>query len=176
MRAGLVPHCWPRRIGATEEVNNLFLWRHAEAEDGSPDLARALTKRGRAQAADVAEWLRKALPGPASVMASPAARAIQTADALGLAYKSDPRLSPDSTAIVVINALGLAPGRDQSVETLVAVGHQPWVGEVAAYLLTGEISPWSVRKCAVWWLSRRERSGASSWTLRAVVDAQVLDA
>ena len=26
---------------------NLLLWRHAEAEDGSPDLARPLTVRGR---------------------------------------------------------------------------------------------------------------------------------
>ena len=30
---------------------NLILWRHAEAEDGSNDLARALTSKGQRQAA-----------------------------------------------------------------------------------------------------------------------------
>ncbi|HEX7466215.1 MAG TPA: histidine phosphatase family protein, partial [Usitatibacter sp.] len=37
----------------------LILWRHAEAEDagGGGDLARSLTKRGRKQAAKMAEWL-----------------------------------------------------------------------------------------------------------------------
>ena len=29
---------------------NLILWRHAEAEDGVPDLERGLTDKGRQQA------------------------------------------------------------------------------------------------------------------------------
>ena len=35
----------------------LILWRHAEAEDSSPDMARMLTKKGRNQAARLAEYL-----------------------------------------------------------------------------------------------------------------------
>ena len=36
---------------------DLLLWRHAEAEDGSPDARRRLTARGENQARQVAEWL-----------------------------------------------------------------------------------------------------------------------
>ena len=36
---------------------NLILWRHAEAEDGADDLQRALTGKGRRQAARMAQWL-----------------------------------------------------------------------------------------------------------------------
>ena len=37
---------------------NLILWRHAEAEDGVPDLERGLTDKGRRQADAAARWLR----------------------------------------------------------------------------------------------------------------------
>ena len=36
---------------------NLILWRHAEAEDTTPDLKRVLTKRGLKDAALMAQWL-----------------------------------------------------------------------------------------------------------------------
>jgi len=35
----------------------LILWRHAEAEPGEPDDARALTGKGHKQAWKMAEWL-----------------------------------------------------------------------------------------------------------------------
>ena len=64
----------------------LILWRHAEAEDPGPkgDFARELTKKGRKQAERMAEWLRPRLEGKWRVIASPAARAIQTVTPLGL--------------------------------------------------------------------------------------------
>ena len=36
---------------------DLIVWRHAEAEDGVPDLERKLTAKGRKQAERVAQWL-----------------------------------------------------------------------------------------------------------------------
>ncbi|EQD36582.1 phosphohistidine phosphatase, SixA, partial [mine drainage metagenome] len=42
--------------------SHLILWRHAEAEEGFPDLARALTERGHQQARQVAHWLKTHLP------------------------------------------------------------------------------------------------------------------
>ena len=36
----------------------LILWRHAEAEDGIPDLDRKLTAKGRKQAEKMAAFLR----------------------------------------------------------------------------------------------------------------------
>ena len=41
---------------------DLILWRHAEAEEGGPDLERRLTPKGRKQAKRVAAWLLQRLP------------------------------------------------------------------------------------------------------------------
>ena len=41
---------------------DLILWRHADAEEGSPDDARALTGKGMQQAALMAGWLKSRLP------------------------------------------------------------------------------------------------------------------
>ena len=61
----------------------LILWRHADAEDGSPDMARRLTKKGRKQAEHVAEWLEKRLPNDYVLISSPAVRAREMAEVLG---------------------------------------------------------------------------------------------
>ena len=65
---------------------DLILWRHAEAEDGVPDGERALTKKGRKQAAALAAWLNERLPKRPRILVSPAVRAQQTAAALGQAF------------------------------------------------------------------------------------------
>ena len=59
---------------------DLILWRHAEAEEGGPDLERRLTARGHKHAARVAKWLLQRLPSKCTVIASPARRARQTGD------------------------------------------------------------------------------------------------
>jgi phosphohistidine phosphatase len=43
------------------------------------------------------------------------------------------------------------------------------LGEVAAYLLTGEVASWSVRKAALFWVTNRVRDGASSTLLKVVI-------
>ena len=50
----------------------LILWRHAEAEDGVPDLERRLTKRGERQAEKMAAWLKPMLTADWLIVASPA--------------------------------------------------------------------------------------------------------
>lgn len=148
---------------------NLFLWRHAEAEDGHPDLSRALTERGRAQAARVGPWIRRAADGSADIVTSPARRARQTADAIGLPYRMEDKISPGAEAADIALVLGLmAPTTAEGC--LVVVGHQPWMGELISLLVSGESAGWSVRKAQVWWLTWRSRSGSAQWTVRAVVD------
>ena len=61
---------------------DVILWRHADAEDGHPDAARALTARGRRQADSMGRWLSKRLPKDYRMIVSPATRAQQTAQAL----------------------------------------------------------------------------------------------
>ena len=52
---------------------------------------------------------------------------------------------------------------------MLLVGHQPWLGEVAALLMTGHANIWSIKKGAVWWFSRREREGDYRTVLRLVI-------
>ncbi len=121
----------------------LVLWRHADAEDGYDDLARKLTPKGRRDAEKVAAWLLKRLPPDFRVVASPAARAQQTAQALKAKVQTDPRLAPGASAQDIVNAAGRSG-------TVVLVGHQPDLGEAIAHLLGGN----SIRlqKGALWWL------------------------
>jgi len=150
----------------------LILWRHAEAEDGLPDAARELTKRGRRQAADMAAWLLPRLPRKTLVIASPATRTRQTAEALDLPFEVDRRLGVGASATDVLGAIGWPDG----ARAVVVVGHQPTLGRIAALLLSGHEAEWPVKKGAVWWLSTRHREGAQHVVLRASVAPDLLKA
>ncbi|MEW5890193.1 MAG: histidine phosphatase family protein [Pseudomonadota bacterium] len=125
----------------------LVLWRHAEAEDGKPDDQRALTEKGRRQAALVAKWLKPHLPADLRILASPTLRTRQTADALKLAYDLCDQVAPGVEARDVLAAAGFSQGR----QDVLVVGHQPTLGRVAALLLAGAEQDWSMKKGAVWW-------------------------
>lgn len=144
---------------------DLILWRHAEAEEGMPDRARALTARGRKQARAVARWLAKRLPNDLRILVSPAVRAQQTAAALERAVETESRVDVGAAPHEVLAAVGWPDGAG----TVLVVGHQPTLGEVAALALTGVHASWPVRKGAVWWLRRRVRDGEVEVVLRAVI-------
>lgn len=144
---------------------DLILWRHAEAEDGMPDEARRLTPKGVKHAERVGAWLDKRLPEAARILVSPAERAQQTARGLGRKFSTVPDLAPGATVAGILAAAQWPDAGD----TVVIVGHQPYLGMLAAFLLGGEAAPWSVRKGAVWWFSNREKSGGPSVTLRCVI-------
>ena len=59
-------------------------------------------------------------------------------------------------------------------ETVLVVGHQPTLGQVASFVLTGEASEWSIKKAGVWWLTNRARDEGMSASLRAVVSPDYL--
>jgi len=115
----------------------LFLVRHAKAAPGSPDELRALTEHGREQARELGERLAGARP--AVVLSSPLLRARETADAIarasGAPLRVDERLAPGATAAGLLEALAEDGG------TVVAVGHQPDCGEIAAALSGGPEPP-----------------------------------
>jgi len=143
----------------------LILWRHADAEEGERDLERKLTGKGRKQAARVAQWLQHRLPSKFTVISSPARRARETADALGMSYKIVERLAPGATPGDVLEACGW-PSHKGAV---VVVGHQPDLGMVAAQLVSGAEADWSVKKGGLWWLSNRQRGGETQVVVRAVL-------
>jgi len=142
----------------------LILWRHAEAEDTLPDLNRELTDKGRKQASRMADWLNPRLPPDIQVMASPAIRALQTAQALGRDYEEVPELGPGTSAKEILAAVGWP---DAAYPVLV-VGHQPTLGQVAMQLLAGQAGDLAVKKGAIWWFQGRERAGQLQVVLRAV--------
>jgi phosphohistidine phosphatase len=144
---------------------DLILWRHAEAEDGLPDLERRLTPRGQKHAARVAEWLLQRLPAKFVLLASPARRAQETARALGMPMRTVASLAPGAAVRDILAAVEW-PERKTAV---VVVGHQPDLGRVAAFLVSGVEAPWSLKKGGAWWLSGRTREGEAQVVVRAVV-------
>ena len=131
---------------------DLILWRHADAEDGAPDLERRLTKKGRKQAARVADWLRRNLPPDFELVSSPAARARETAEALGASVRIENMLAPGASPASIVKASGWPRGE----RTVVIVGHQPDLGHALAHLVAGRPADWRLQKGALWWLESGE--------------------
>lgn len=154
---------------------NLILWRHAEAEDGDNDndMKRELTKRGQKQALLMAAWLKNQTPPDARVLASPAERTKQTAQALTSDFEIIKGLAPGKGVEDLLAAVnwpdGWSDGKNGREETVIVVGHQPTLGAAAALLIGGAEAGWSVKKGAVWWLSNRVRGTAAQTVLRVVM-------
>ncbi|MET0202786.1 MAG: phosphohistidine phosphatase SixA [Casimicrobiaceae bacterium] len=149
---------------------DLILWRHCEAEAGEPDLGRRLTSKGTKQAERMAEWLERHLPDTCRILVSPADRTQQTATALPRKFRTVPELAPGASVAAVLTAANWPDSR----EPVLVVGHQPTLGMVASFLLSGEEAYWSVRKGAVWWLSDRVRDGGTAVVLKTVVSPDFL--
>jgi phosphohistidine phosphatase len=143
----------------------LILWRHAEAEDGRPDLARKLTPKGREQARRIAAWIRQHVPPGFRVIVSPAARAQETAQALSPAFETSPLIAPGAPVASILRAGGW-PDRES---TAMLVGHQPDLGRAAAFLVSGAEQEWHIEKGALWWLA-----GGRQLYVRAVASPDLL--
>lgn len=152
---------------------DLILWRHAEAEpgdEGLPDLERALTPKGLKQARRMGKWLDAQLPDNSRIIASPALRTIQTAEGLGRKYKINAELAPGAEPQAILQAANWPAAK----ETVVIVGHQPTLGQVAALLLTGEALDFEMKKAAAWWFVQREPDDPASLYLKAVMAADLV--
>lgn len=147
---------------------DLILWRHAEAEDGTPDHARELTPKGVKQAGKVAAFLHQHLPRDHRILVSPATRTQQTVAALTHHFTLAPTCAPGASAHAVLQAARWPDAGG----TVLVVGHQPTLGEVAAQLLGCEGSVLSIKKGALWWFNRREDS--EQVTLRLVISPDFL--
>jgi phosphohistidine phosphatase len=151
----------------------LILWRHADAEDPGPsgDAARRLTKRGRKQADRMAEWLGPRLEGDWRIVSSPAKRAVETLKPLDRPFDVRESVGTAADAASVLKEAGW-PDADRSV---IVVGHQPTLGEVAAHLLRSDEGGVYIRKGAIWWFASRGRGEAGVTVLKAVLDPELLE-
>jgi len=116
----------------------IILLRHAHADKGNAgteDTERPLSAQGNTEARDAGHWLREHHALPATIVCSPARRALQTLDAaLGdVARKLEPR-------IYEATAGELASVIDEYAETqrLMLVGHNPGFETLVALLATGQ--------------------------------------
>ena len=147
---------------------DLILWRHAQAEVGEPDEGRELTQHGRKQALRMGAWLDRTLPGVCKILCSPTTRTVQTVEALGRKYKIVPEIGPLASAADILNIVGWPDAKTP----VMVVGHQPWLGEVASWLLTGEEQDWTVKKSSAWWISHRQRDEGNDVFLKAVLSPE----
>ena len=157
---------------------DLILWSHADAEfasEGEDDLSRQLTVKGEKQALRMAAWLDRHLPEGVRILVSPARRTEQTAKALNRKYKLRDELVPDSSADEVLALIKWDQDKGpQGKGPVLIVGHQPYLGEIAARLLGMEEHSCAIRKGAVWWLRSRLREEYSEILLLNVINPDFL--
>lgn len=117
----------------------VYLVRHAEAAPGEPDDLRALTPEGRRAARALGERLAAEDVRPDALISSPLLRARETAEEIGRAVgvepEADDRLGSGATAA------GLREAVEGRGDTVVAIGHQPDCGRIAAELGDGVEPP-----------------------------------
>jgi phosphohistidine phosphatase len=153
----------------------LFLVRHAIAElrdEGRPDPERALTVEGREKLNGVIAGLARLDVELDHVVHSPWRRATQTAHALK-------PLTRTSATLVSSEELARPPRDaiwpDLLGERVAVVGHQPWLGELCAWLVTGDREQggaFPFKKAGVAWLEGDPRPGGC--VLRAFLPPRVL--
>jgi phosphohistidine phosphatase len=153
-----------------ENSMDLILWRHAEAEPGVPDMERALTRKGHKQARRMGLWLATQLPEGCKILVSPALRTLETAEGLGRKFKIHADLAPGASAGAILQAACWPAAK----ESVLVIGHQPTLGQVASLLMAGNEQDWELRKGCAWWFSQREPGDASSTYLKAVMGPDLI--
>ena len=113
----------------------LFLIRHAIAEDGADDFSRPLSARGTRRFTRVVKGLQAAGVRFDLLLHSPKVRAVQTAELAAGLVDGQTQLTP---------WLAEAPGPRLLAQLhgarVAVVGHQPWLGELVSWLVLNDPS------------------------------------
>jgi phosphohistidine phosphatase len=124
---------------------NLYLLRHGvAAAKGDPafetDSERPLTKKGAKKFRKAARGIERLGVSFDAILSSPLIRARQTADLLAEALGQEsgvdeiPALAPDSSPEQLLAELSSVEGK----EHVILVGHEPFLGKLAAFLVNGK--------------------------------------
>lgn len=117
----------------------LVLVRHAIAvERGSManDAERPLTPQGRARMEEAAQGLAR-LVTPQAILSSPWTRAVETAEILREVYRLGKVRVCEALASDDYDEV-IAAVVDADASPVALVGHEPWMGELLAYLVSGD--------------------------------------
>ncbi|WP_227368742.1 phosphohistidine phosphatase SixA [Halomonas sp. M20] len=123
-------------------MKRLWIMRHGEAAQGTPDSRRELTQRGRDEVSSMAKWLAASLDTSRDrlrILASPYVRAQQTAaivaEQLGTQVESLAMITPDDPVQPVIEWLQ----EDAQQGPLLLISHMPLVGRLSGRLVEGDL-------------------------------------
>jgi phosphohistidine phosphatase len=125
---------------------------------------RELTAKGARHASRVGAWLDRQLPSHCRILSSPAARCVQTAEALGRKFTTVEALNTDSTPQRILEAAGWPDNK----HTVVVVGHQPLLGQVASLIFAGTAQDWKIRKASVFWIASKGEDDPAPFVRLAV--------
>lgn len=132
--------------------HTLILLRHAKSDWSGceRDHDRPLAKRGRRQAPEAGRWLATHVERIDLAIVSTATRARETWDLVSRELGQPPkaRLDEDAYAASVDELLEIVRGLDEELGTVVLVGHNPGIEDLAE-TLTGDSVPMSTSSLAV---------------------------
>ncbi|HEX2091644.1 MAG TPA: phosphohistidine phosphatase SixA [Longimicrobiaceae bacterium] len=126
----------------------LLVIRHGIAEDrtefartGQDDSFRPLTREGSRRMRRAARGLRRVVPRLGLLATSPLTRAVQTAEILadvygGMELTEIPELAPDAHPSILLDRLRSL--QVDPAEPVALVGHEPDLGRLASWLLSGQ--------------------------------------
>jgi len=162
-----------------ELIMDLYILRHAEAEDLGPncktDAERRLTAKGEKQSADAAAALRAMEVRFDLILTSPLARARQTAEIVAKSLRLSKRLettddlAPDGDPKALVAAINR---RADELTSVLLVGHEPWLSQFISQLIAGrpdlhiELKKAGLCKLSVEEL-RHDRCATLEWLLTA---------
>jgi phosphohistidine phosphatase len=123
-------------------MHTLYLLRHAKsswADPTLPDRERPLAQRGRRDAKRIAKHLARLAIQPELILCSPAKRTRQTLELVGpaLGAAGTTRLEAELYAASADELLGRVRGLPEGVGTVMLIGHNPGLQDLAVVLASG---------------------------------------
>lgn len=155
----------------------LFVIRHGIAEDAAPeqdDPSRELTKVGEKKLRRAVKGMHRLGFGFERVLTSPWARAARTAKLLAPIADEDPIETELLTQPPRAELLAMIAERNA---TTAVVGHEPWLGELVAWLAFGDMKhgdQLDLKKSGLVWLTGAAVPGGM--TVKALLPPSVLRA
>ncbi|GAA1797970.1 hypothetical protein GCM10009682_19600 [Luedemannella flava] len=159
-------------------IRTLAILRHAKADNppGVADLDRPLTPRGHADATAAGAWLAAKAILPDLVICSPARRTRETWHGVALGLSAAPVVIYERAVYTgdVDDLLGLVTEIDDTMPTVLLIGHNPTVSQLSAQLDPAHADDDGLRTCGLavhtsdaLWSSWSEAALVGSHTARA---------